>query len=64
MDNLTINFEGDTVTVTNGKKTSISIFNNIVDNDKKAFVALADFFGYEPEYLLNFDNDENLKEEF
>ena len=64
MDTIVINFEGDTVVVTNGRQTSTSQFKDITDIDKRAFVALADFFGYEPAYLFNFDDDENFEEEF
>ena len=64
MNKITITFENNSVTVTNGKQTSTSNFTEITDEDKKAFVALADFFGYEPAYLLNFDDDENFEEDF
>lgn len=64
MNTIVIKFEDDTVIVTDGKHTSTSNFKNITDESKRAFVALADFFGYEPAYLLNFDNDKNFEEEF
>jgi hypothetical protein len=64
MDTITITFDGDTLVVTNGRHTSESNFSKITDADKRAFVALADFFGYEPAYLLNFEDDKNFEEEF
>jgi Leu/Phe-tRNA-protein transferase len=64
MDTITITFDGDSVVVTDGRHTSESHFSEITDADKRAFVALADFFGYEPAYLLNFEDDENFEEDF
>ena len=64
MDTITITFDGDTVVVTDGRHTSESHFREITDADKRALVALADFFGYEPAYLLNFEEDENFEEDF
>lgn len=64
MDTITITFDGDTLIVTDGRHTSESHFGEITERDKRAFVALADFFGYEPAYLLNFEDDENFDEEF
>ena len=64
MNTIVIKFEADTVIVTDGKHTNTSNFKDITDERKRAFVALADFFGYEPAYLLNFDNDKNFEEEF
>ena len=63
MKTITIIFKNNTVTVTDGKQKSTSNFKEITEEDQKAFVALADFFGYEPAYLLNFDN-KNFKEDF
>lgn len=63
MKTITITFKDNTVTVTDGRQKSISNFREITEEDKRAFVSLADFFGYEPAYLLNFD-DENFEEEF
>lgn len=64
MKTITITFNDNTVTVTDGRRKSTSNFREITKEDKRAFVALADFFGYEPAYLLNFDDDENFEEEF
>ena len=64
METITITFDGDTVVVTDGRHTNESHFKEITDTDKRAFVALADFFGYEPAYLLNFEEDENFEEDF
>lgn len=64
MNTIVIKFENDAVIVTDGKHTSTSNFKDITDKSKRAFVALADFFGYEPAYLLNFNNDKNFEEEF
>ena len=64
MKTITITFVDDTVIVTDGVQKSTSNFKDITEEDKRAFVALADFFGYEPAYLLNFDDDENFEEEF
>ena len=63
MNTITITFEDNTVTVTDGRQKSTSNFNANTEEDRKAFIALADFFGYEPAYLFNFD-DENFEEEF
>lgn len=64
MNTIIIKFEDDTVIVTDGQHTSTSTFKDITNESKRAFVALADFFGYEPAYLLNFDNNKNFEEEF
>lgn len=63
MKTITIALDDNTVTVTDGRQKSTTNFNANTEEDKKAFIALADFFGYEPAYLFNFD-DENFEEEF
>lgn len=57
MKTITITFEDDnrTVIVTDGRHTSESTFNKIIDETKQAFIALADFYGYEPAHLLDFN---------
>lgn len=57
---LTIEFDGDTVTVTDGLNFDATVFERITNPKKQAFVALAHFFGYEPAYLLNFDDEEEF----
>lgn len=64
MDTITITFDGDTLVVTNGRHTSTSSFSKIKDEEQRALIALADFFGYELAYLLNFEDDENFEEDF
>ena len=56
MKTITITFEDDnrTVIVTDGRHTSESTFDKITDETKQAFIALADFYGYEPAHLLDF----------
>lgn len=56
MKTITITFEDDnrTVIVADGRHTSESTFNKITDESKQALIALADFYGYEPAYLLDF----------
>ena len=55
--NITITFEQDnTVIVTNGRQTSQSMFSRIKSEDKRALIALAEFFGYEPTELFNFNS--------
>ena len=55
MNTITITFEDNTVTVTDGRSTSTSNFNKITYEPKQALIALAGFFGYEPAELLCFD---------
>ena len=57
MDTITITFEGNTVVVTNGRSTDTSHFNKITYEPVQALIALANFYGYEPTELFNFDND-------
>jgi hypothetical protein len=63
MDTITITFDGDTLVVTDGRHTSESSFSKIKDEEQRALVALADFFGYDPAGVLCFD-DENFEEDF
>lgn len=60
MDTITITFDGDTLVVTNGRHTSTSSFNKIKDEEQRALIALADFFGYEPTSVLCFDDEEDF----
>lgn len=57
MKTITITFENDnrTVTVTDGEHTTTSAFNKIKDETKRGLIALADFYGYEPACLLDFN---------
>ena len=57
MKTITITFEDDnrTVIVTDGEHTSESTFNKITDETKQGLIALADFYGYEPAHLLDFN---------
>lgn len=55
MDTITITFEDNTVTVTDGRHTETSNFNKITDESKRALIALANFYGYEPAHLLDFE---------
>jgi hypothetical protein len=57
MDTITITFENKTVTVTDGRSTDTSYFNKITYEPKQALIALANFYGYEPAELFNFDDD-------
>jgi hypothetical protein len=57
MDTITITFEGNTVIVTDGRSTDTSYFNKITYEPKQALIALANFYGYEPTELFNFDDD-------
>lgn len=57
MDTITITFEDNTVVVTDGRSTDTSYFNKITDRTQKALIALANFYGYEPTELFNFDDD-------
>lgn len=52
---ITITFDQDTVIVTDGRRTTDSTFSRIKGEDKRALIALAEFFGYEPSELLYFD---------
>ena len=56
MDTITITFDGDTLVVTNGRHTSTSSFSKIKDEEQRALIALADFFGYDPAGVLCFDD--------
>lgn len=55
MDTIVISFEDNKVVVTNGRQTSTSSFNKIIDKSKRALIALAEFFEYEPAHLLDFE---------
>ena len=57
MGTVTITFDGDNVVVTNDRRTGISNFNKITYEPKQALIALAEFYGYEPAYVLNFDEE-------
>lgn len=57
MDTITITFEGNTVIVADGRSTDTSYFNKITDRTTQALIALANFYGYEPAELFNFDDD-------
>jgi hypothetical protein len=65
MNTITITFEDNTVTVTDGRQTSTSNFNKITYEPKQALIALAEFYGYEPAELLCFDEGfEDEEEEY
>lgn len=55
MNTITITFEDNIVTVTDGRQTSRNNFNKITYEPKQALIALAEFYGYEPAELLCFD---------
>lgn len=55
METITITFEGNTVTVTDGRHTETSTFNKITYEPKQALIALAEFYGYDPAGILCFD---------
>lgn len=55
MNTITITFEDNTVVVTDGRHTETSNFNKITDESKRALIALANFYGYEPAHLLDFE---------
>ena len=57
MKTITITLEGKNVVVTDGNETDTGYFNKITDDDKRALIALANFYGYEPAELFNFDGD-------
>ena len=57
MDTITITFEENTVIVTDGRSTDTSYFNKITDRTARALIALANFYGYEPTELFNFDDE-------
>lgn len=57
MDTIVINFEGNTVVVTNGRQTDTVYFNKITYEPEQALIALARYYGYEPAELFNFDNE-------
>ena len=57
MDTITITFDGDSIVVTDGRHTSESCFEETIGMDKRVFVALADFFGYDPAGVLCFDEE-------
>lgn len=57
MKTITITLEDKNVVVTDGNETDIGYFNKIADDDKRALIALANFYGYEPAELFNFDSD-------
>lgn len=61
MNTITITFEGNTVVVTDGRSTDTSYFNKITDRTEQALIALANFYGYEPAELFNFDDDTTNK---
>lgn len=57
MNTVTITFnEDNTVIVTDGRSTDTSYFNKITYEPKQALIALANFYGYEPADLFNFDD--------
>lgn len=41
-----------------------SKFNKITDEQEQMMIALADFFGYEPAQLLNFDFADECEEDY
>lgn len=57
MDTITITFDENVVIVTDGRSTDTSYFNKITDTTARALIALANFYGYEPVELFNFDDD-------
>lgn len=57
MNTVTITFEGNTAIVTDGRSTDTSYFNKITYEPVQALIALANFYGYEPTELFNFDTD-------
>lgn len=58
MDTITITLDGNSVIVTNGRHTSTSSFSKIKDEEQRALIALADFFGYDPAGVLCFDEED------
>ena len=57
MKTITITLEDKNVVVTDGNETDTSYFNKITDDAQRTLIALANFYGYEPAELFNFDND-------
>lgn len=57
MDTITITFEDNAVIVTDGRSTDTSYFNKITDRTEQALIALANFYGYEPAELFNFNDN-------
>lgn len=57
METISITFEGNAVTVTDGRHTNTSTFKDIQYEPRQALIALADFFGYDPASVLCFDED-------
>lgn len=55
MKTITITLEEKNVVVTDGNETDTSYFNKITDDAERALIALANFYGYEPAELFNFD---------
>lgn len=62
METISITFDNNTVTVTDGRHTSTSNFNKITYEPRQALIALAEFFGYEPANVLCFDEDFDVDE--
>ena len=57
MKTITITLEDKNVIVTDGNETDTSYFNKITDDSERVLIALANFYGYEPAELFNFDGD-------
>ena len=57
MKTITITLEDKNVVVTDGNETDIGYFNKITDDGERALIALANFYGYEPTELFNFDSN-------
>lgn len=61
MKTITITFEDNTVTVTDGRHTEASVFNKMSYEPKQALIALAEFYGYDPAGIFCFDEDEDME---
>lgn len=57
METISITFDNNVVTITDGRHTSVSSFNEITYEPRQALIALAEFFGYDPAGVLCFDED-------
>ena len=62
METITITFDGNSVTVTDGRHTETINFSKISYEPKQALIALAEFYGYDPAGIFAFEEDEAEEE--
>jgi hypothetical protein len=59
MKTITIKLENNTVTITDGRNTEINVFNATTEQ-KQALISLAEFYGYDPDGILCFEDDNDF----